>query len=214
MKVAVLCEFSGIVRDAFIKRGHDAVSCDLEPTERPGPHIQGDCRDYDWTGYDLIIAHPPCTYLSWAGRAWWNRPGRDKKRKTAMEFFMYIYNLPIKKICIENPLGEPIKVFRKYDQKIQPYFFGDSEQKTICLWLKNLHPLIHSEIDDLFFHKTHTTKPKPTRISPNGKKRYYVDCISKGGFGSDKTKKARSRFFPGIANAMAIQWGILEGENI
>ena len=207
MKTAVLCEFSGIVRDAFLAAGHDAISCDLEPSESPGPHIQGDCRNYDWSGYDLIIAHPPCTYLSYAGRAWWDRPGRSEKRKKAMEFFMYIYNLSVEKICIENPMGYPRKVFRKEDQKIQPYFFGDPQQKTTCLWLRGLPPLIHAEQDELFFSKTHTEKPAPNYIDKSGKKRYGIDSISIGGFNSKETKKARSRFFPGIAAAMAAQWG-------
>ena len=114
MKVAVLCEFSGIVRDAFLAQGHDAISCDLEPTEKPGPHIQGDCRNYDWSGYDLVIAHPPCTYLTnVAGAAFKKNPNRIYDRFLAYDFCMHIWFLPVKKMCLENPDrfdGEVIEV--------------------------------------------------------------------------------------------------------
>jgi len=206
MRVAVLCEFSGIVRDAFIRAGHYAISCDLLPTESPGPHIQGDLRDYDWSDYDLIIAHPPCTYLSYAGRAWWYRTGRAEKRKEALALFMYCYNLPRKRICIENPYGYPQEAFRMYDQKIQPYYFGDPAQKTICLWLKELPPLIYAFQDELFMGKTAVEKPILGRW-PNGKRKNYVDI--QNNWDREECRKNRSRFFPGIAVAMADQWGRL-----
>lgn len=207
MKVAVLCEFSGIVRDAFIARGHDAVSCDIEPTERPGPHIQGDCRDYDWSGYDLVIAHPPCTYLSSVGnRAMKENPARIIDRQKALAFFLWCYYLPVKYICVENPVGYVNSHFKKPDQIIQPYFFGDSEMKTTCLWLRGLPPLIHAEQDELFFNRTAIRKPAPKYQHKNGKKKgqnvYFVESL-----GGDA--KARSRTFPGIAQAMAEQWGNL-----
>lgn len=204
MRVAVLCEFSGIVRDAFINQGHDAISCDLEPTERPGPHIQGDCRQYDWSGYDLIIAHPPCTYLSSVGNGWMKvKPKRKQKRFEAFDFFLWCYYLSVEKVCVENPKGYINSHFKKPDQIIQPYFWGDSEMKTTCLWLRGLPPLIHAEQDELFLKKTHTEKPEPKYQLKQGKKKgqnvYFVESL--GG-----NSKARSRTFPGIAKAMSIQW--------
>lgn len=204
LRVLVACEFSGIVRDAFIERGHDAMSCDLLPTERPGPHYQGDVFDVIYDGWDMIIAHPPCTYLSYAGIAYWDRPGRDKKREEAMKFFMDLYDAPIKKIAIENPVGWPNTVFRKPDQIIKPYYYGESEQKNICLWLRGLPLLEHHKEDNLFAKKTHVPKPEPKYIDKSGKPRYFTDAIS--GLGKN-AKKDRSRFFHGIASAMADQWG-------
>ena len=207
MKVAILCEFSGIVRDAFIARGHDAISCDLLPGEKPGPHIQGDCRDYDWSGYDLIIAHPPCTYLSTVGnRAMKENPDRIYDRYEAFDFFLWCYFLPVEKICVENPTGYINSHFRKPDQIIHPYFFGDHEMKRTCLWLHGLPPLIHSPESDLFFPKTHTKKPEPyyqiQGKKCNGKNIYFTESLR-------SNSRARSKTFPGIARAMAGQWGEL-----
>ena len=214
MKVAILCEFSGIVRDSFINHGHDAISCNLLPTERLGPHIQGDCRFYDWSGYDLIIAHPPCQYLSCvANRAMKeDRNGQRKiKRYLAFDFFMWCYYLPVKMVCVENPKGYVNSHFRKPDQIIQPYFFGDPEMKTTCLWLRKLPPLIHSEKNDLFFKRTHCKKPEPKYILRNGKKKgqkvYFTE--SHPGNNDIEASKNRSKTFPGIGDAMAEQWGIL-----
>lgn len=181
MKVAVLCEFSGIVRDAFLARGHDAISCDLEPTERPGPHIQGDLRDYDWYGYDLIIAHPPCRYLAVCGNRWMkNNPERMKKRIEAIQFVSYIMKLPVKRKAIENPRSVISSYIRKPDQIIQPWMFGHGEKKSICLWLENL-PLL-----------------EPTNIVDGRQERIFRNL---------RKSKDRSRFFIGIASAMAEQWG-------
>lgn len=208
MKVAVLCEFSGIVRDAFIEKGHDVISCDLEHTERHGPHIQGNCQDYDWYGYDLIIAHPPCTYLSVvSNRAMKeDKTGQRKiKRFEAFDFFMWCYYLPVKRVCVENPAGYINSHFRKPDQIIHPWMFGDSVMKRTCLWLRELSPLIHAETDELFFKKTHVKKPDPIYVLKNGKKKgqkvHFVE--------SNPGKKARSRSFEGIARAMADQWSNL-----
>jgi len=208
VKVAVLCEFSGIVRDAFIRRGHDAISCDILPTEKPGPHIQGDLFDYDWTGYDLIVAHPPCTYLTVTGNKWFkpefrNRfPDRGRQRNDAIEFFMKIIKIPCNKMAVENPVGIMSTVYRKPDQIIQPYFFGDAAQKTTCLWLRNLPPLFHCKDDDLFYKKTHVDKGEFI-ITKSGKKlaKWYYDCAK------EKNRASlRSATFPGIAEAMAEQW--------
>ena len=206
MKVLIACEFSGIVRDAFIAQGHDAMSCDLLPTEKPGPHYQGDIFDIINEGWDMMVAHPPCTYLSYAGIKYWNRKGREEKRQAAINFFMNLYNSAIPRIAIENPVGYPNTIFRKPDQIIKPYYFGESEQKNICLWLKGLPKLIHIKEADWFADKTHVEKPKPKYIDKSGRPRYFTDSISNW---SKNAKHERSRFFPGIAAAMAEQWGNL-----
>src|SRR5438132_942736 len=134
MKVLIACEFSGVVRDAFAAKGHIAWSCDLLPSERPGNHIQGDVLDILGDGWDLLIGCPPCTYLSYVGKRHWNKPGRAELREDAMRFFLALANSSIDKIAIENPLGYPSKVFRKPDQTIHPYYFGEPVQKRTCLW--------------------------------------------------------------------------------
>lgn len=195
MKVLVACEFSGIVRDAFIRKDHDAVSCDFLPTEVPGPHYQGNVMDIINDGWDLMIAHPPCTYLAYSGNRWWNLPGREQKREDAMNFFINLYNSNIEKIAIENPHGIPRVKFRKPDQEIHPWYFGDGEMKRILLWLKNLEPLKY----DISIYQ----KPKPDYIRNDGNKQYYCAKVA-----SHKERaKLRSRFWQGIADAMADQWG-------
>ncbi len=207
MKVLVACEFSEIVREAFKKRGHDAWSCDLLPTEIPGQHIQGDVLKILNDGWDLMIAHPPCTYLSYVGMRHWYKIGRKEKRKAAMRFFLQLINAPIEKICVENPLGYPAQVYRAPDQIIQPYYFGESFQKRTCLWLKNLPPLVYRLEDELFGKKTSTDKPQPLYICKGekckGKKIHWVEGIK----GVKNRSKERSKTFQGIANAMAEQWG-------
>ena len=141
MRVLVACEFSGIVREAFAERGHDAWSCDLLPTEIPGNHIQGDVLEILDQGWDMMIAHPPCTYLSYAAMGVWDKPGRMEKRQEAIGFVKSLWNSGIPRIAIENPLGELIK-WRQCDQIINPFDFGEPKRKRILLWLKNLPPLI------------------------------------------------------------------------
>lgn len=183
MRVAVLCEFSGVVRDAFLRRGHDAISCDLLPTESPGPHIQGDLRDYDWSGYDLVIAHPPCTHLSSSGARWFEEKRRDGRQAQAVEFFMACVNLPVPRIAVENPVGIMSSQYRKPNQIIQPWQFGHPETKATCLWLKGLPKLTPTEIVDGRLAKCHREPPGPDRW------------------------KIRSLTYTGIAEAMAEQWG-------
>lgn len=195
MKVLVACEYSGTTRDAFLKKGHDAWSCDILPTDVPGPHYQKDVMEVIKYGWDLMIAHPPCTYLSYAGIGHWNAPGRKEKRDEAYRFFMSLYNAPINKVCVENPKGLPMTIFRKPNQIVNPSDFGESQLKMTCLWLKGLPPLFLTGMMD---------KPKPIYIDKKGKKRYFTDAIS--GFSKDAQKK-RSKSFQGIANAMAEQWG-------
>lgn len=139
MKVLVGCEFSGIVRDAFLERGHDAISCDLKPSKRPGSHYQGDVRDIINDGWDLAIFHPPCTHLAVSGARWFYK--KQKEQKQALEFVRELMNADIPKIAIENPVSIISTRIRKPDQVVQPYMFGDPHTKTTCLWLKNL-PLL------------------------------------------------------------------------
>jgi hypothetical protein len=201
MKVLVACEYSGTVRDAFIARGHDAMSCDLLPTDRPGPHYQGDVFDIINDGWDLMIAHPPCTYLTYAATKHWNNPGRAELRQEAYDFFMKLVNADIPRIAVENPVGWVNTIYRKPDQIIHPYYWGDAFQKRTCLWLKNL-PL-------LTWDQEKAIKPEPMYICQGekckGKKIGWCEGV-RGSKNGDRWK-IRSTTFQGIANAMAAQWG-------
>jgi len=189
MKVLVACEFSGIVSEAFKRKGHNVWSCDLLATEKSGNHIQGDVLEILNDGWDLMIAHPPCTYISNMSNCRIKETGRMQKRIEGMEFFMKLINAPINKIAVENPRGLPNRTYRKADQIIQPYQFGHSVSKATCLWLKNLPLLLPTNIVD-FERKW------------DGKRwRTWVDTTSK------HTSKHRSITFHGIADAMASQWG-------
>lgn len=199
MRVLVACEYSGIVRDAFIKRGHDAVSCDILPTERPGPHVQGDVTPMLAQKWDLVIAHPPCTFLSYAAMRVWNKPGRQEKREAAMKFFLqFVGSAPM--VCIENPLGYAGKAYRKYDQVIHPYYFGEPVQKRTCLWLENL-PLLKPT--------AMLPKPEPLYFCQGKKRKGKPIHWCEGNRGLGPRAKARSKTFQGIADAMADQWGAL-----
>lgn len=224
MRVLVACEFSGIAREAFKDKGHDAWSCDLLPTERPGQHIQADVLSIIDDGWDLMIAHPPCTYLTNAGIGYFNieRYGQKAidrwyKRIEAFEFFIKLTNAPIKKICIENPVGFVNTAYRKPNQIIHPYYFGDGDMKRTCLWLKNLSNLEYRLQDDLFGVRTATDKPKalytherkPSKHYNGGevKKRYFTDAKQLVNGNKIVAGHERSRTFLGIAQAMADQWG-------
>ena len=198
MKILVACEYSGTVRDAFIRGGHEAMSCDLLPTDAPGPHYQGDVMDIIKDGWDLMIAHPPCTYLSVSGMHWTTRGLRDPKlTEDALEFVRQLMAAPIPSIALENPVSVISSRIRKPDQIITPYQFGHDASKKTCLWLKGL-PLL-----------------RPTQfIEPrivNGKPRWGNKTDS----GQNKLPpsadrwKIRSETYTGIANAMADQWGSL-----
>ena len=181
MKILIACEFSGIVRDAFIEEGHDAISCDLLPTERPGPHYQGDVMDILGDGFDLMIAHPPCTHLAVSGARWFK--DKQEEQATALEFVRMLLNAPIKKIALENPISVISSRIRKPDQIIQPWQYGHGETKATCLWLKNLPLLIPTDIVEGRDARVHKMSPGPNRW------------------------KERARTLPGIAQAMAQQWG-------
>jgi len=180
MKVLIACEFSGIVRDAFIARGHDAISCDLLPSERPGPHYQGDVRDILADGWDLMVAHPPCTHLAISGARWFK--DKQAEQAEALEFVRTLLVAPIPKIALENPVSIISSRIRKPDQIIQPWQHGHGEVKRTCLWLKNLPLLVPTNIVEGREARVHRMPPGPDRW------------------------RERSRTFPGIAAAMAEQW--------
>lgn len=181
MRVLVACEFSGIVREAFRRRGHDAWSCDILETETPGNHITADVRFILSSGWDLMIAHPPCTHLAVSGSRWF----KDKadEQQDALDFVSRLMCAPIEKIAIENPISVISSKIRKPDQIIQPWQFGHGETKATCLWLKNLPKLTHTHTVDGREARVHKCPPGPDRW------------------------KQRSRTYQGIADAMAEQWG-------
>lgn len=209
LRALIACEYSGIVRTAFEQKGWDAVSCDLLPTEIPGNHYQGDVMDIINHGWDLMIAFPPCTYLTYAGMKDWQKIERVIKRIEAADFFMKLYCADISHICVENPRGIMYKIFRKPDQEIHPYYFGDNDMKRTGLWLKNLPKLIYHLQPDLFNpHVKPKKKPEPIEIqlckkTNKMKKRYRSDSVSTKYF---MNGHERSRFFPSVAKAMADQW--------
>jgi site-specific DNA-cytosine methylase len=199
MRVLVACEYSGAVRDEFIKLGHDAMSCDLLPTDVPGPHYQGDVFDIINDGWDLMIAFPPCTHLALSGAPHFEKKRKDGRQQEALEFVKALMLVPIDKIAIENPLGIISSNIRPHDQIIQPYEFGDPFQKSTCLWLKNLPKLTPTKIVNKGEFKEWIDKK-------TGKKKrqpmWFFDALNKG----DQRWKIRSQTFPGIAKAMADQW--------
>jgi site-specific DNA-cytosine methylase len=184
MKVLVACEYSGRVRDAFTKLGHDATSCDLLDTDTPGKHYKGDVLDIINDGWDLMIAHPPCTHLAVSGARWFKE--KAKEQEEALEFVRVLLNAPIKRIALENPISVISSKIRKPDQIIQPWQFGHGETKATCLWLKNLPKLVPTNIVEGREAKVHKMPPSPDRW------------------------KLRSTTYQGIADAMAQQWGILQ----
>lgn len=207
--VLIACEYSGIVRTAFEQIGWSAVSCDLLPTEMPGNHYQGDVMDIINDSWDLMIAFPPCTYLTYAGMRDWQKIERVKERIKAADFFMKLYNADIPHICVENPRGIMYKIFRQPDQEIHPYYFGDNDMKRTGLWLKNLPVLKYQLQPDLFNPSIKPKhKPEPIQVQirkKTGRKvnRYRSDATNTKHF---MNGQERSRFFPSIAKAMAEQW--------
>ena len=198
LKVLVACEYSGKVRDAFVKQGHAAMSCDLLESEAPGLHYKGDVRDILDRGWDLMVAHPPCTYLSVSGMHWTVRGLRDPQlTEDALAFVQVLMNAPIHRIAIENPVSVISSRIRKPDQIVTPYQFGHDASKKTCLWLKNLPQLRPTDL-------------VPPRIV-NGKKRWgnQTDNGQNKLPPIDDRWKIRSETFQGIADAMAIQWGSL-----
>jgi hypothetical protein len=181
-RVIVICEFSGIVRDAFIRKGHEAMSCDLLPTEVPGPHIQADATTLDLSSYDLAICHPPCTYLTIAANRYWGDPDWRERQERALNFVRWCLSLPMA-VCVENPVGAIGTHIRKADQIIHPWMFGVGEKKQTCLWLKGLPKLESTVVSGGDYSRLLALSP------------------------SDERWKDRSRTYVAIAEAMASQWG-------
>jgi len=184
MKILIACEYSGIVRDAFIAKGHTAISCDILPSESDkGEHYQGDVNDILMAGWDMIIAFPPCTHLAVSGARWFPEKQKDYRQQKAIVFFLQLALAPVKKIAVENPIGIMSTIWRKPDQIIQPWQFGHGETKATCLWLKGLPKLYPTDIVDGRENRIHRMPPSKDRA------------------------KLRSKTFKGIAEAMASQWG-------
>ena len=197
MKILIACEFSGIVREAFRKKGHDVWSCDLLPSEIPGQHYQGDVFEIINNGWDMMIGFPPCTFITvTANRAFLNNPERWKKRLYAMNFVYRLMNADIEKICIENPVGVISSHIRKPDQYIQPYEHGHIDSKKTGLWIKNL-PLIKP---------TNIVEPEWVYPASGSGKRMSKTHANNPSTNSNKNAMLRSKTYQGIANAMAEQW--------
>lgn len=182
MRVLIACEYSGTVRDAFLRQGHDAISCDLLPTDSPGPHYQGDVFDIIGDGFDLMIAHPPCTHLAVSGARHFAAKRADGRQQEGIDFFMRLAQADIPRIAVENPVCIMSRIWRKPDQIIQPWQFGHGETKATCLWLKGLPKLIPTEIVSGRADRIHRLPPSVDRW------------------------KLRSTTYQGIANAIAEQW--------
>jgi hypothetical protein len=213
MKVLVACEYSGVVRDAFINKGHEAVSCDLLPCESDlGEHYQGDVTDILYDGWDMMIAHPPCTYLSVSGARWYYHPedkhlpyeerrphpmhlNRRQLQQEALDFVQLLLDAPIEKIAVENPISVISSRIKKPTQIIQPYEYGHPTSKSTCLWLKNLEPLQPTDIVEPIWINVSDGK----RMS-----KFHYDTYT---LPKEERGKIRSATFPGIAKAMADQWG-------
>ena len=194
MNVLIACEESGVVRDAFIAKGHNAISCDVLPSLSPGPHLQCDIREVNLEAFDLMIAFPPCTHLASSGARWFS--SKVKEQAEAVDFVLWLANAPIEKIAIENPVGVLSTKMRKPDQIIQPYQFGHRARKTTCLWLKNLPLLVPTSVVE---QGEQVTFPSGKRMP-----KWYSDAWH---LPAEERARVRSRTFEGIAKAMAEQWG-------
>lgn len=222
MRVGVLCEFSGRVRDAFIRRGHDAVSCDVLPSEAPGAHRLGDCLSFDWSGFDLPICFPPCTHLAVSGARYFAQKRADGRQADAIRFVMRLATLPCPRIAIENAVGVLSTLWRKPDQIIQPYQFGHPESKRTCLWLKGIPNLVPTQIVEPTWFKnpdgSDYRDAKGKRYSPThylmgrgqvARWQNQTPSGQNGVPGGRHQARIRSLTYPGIADAMADQWGNL-----
>jgi hypothetical protein len=189
MRVLVACEFTGTVRRAFRELGHEAWSCDILPAEDGGPHIQGDVRQVLGDGWDLMVAHPPCTHLAVSGARHFHR--KQVEQAEALEFVQTLMDAPIPRIALENPVSVISSRIRKPDQIIQPYQFGHPESKKTCLWLKGLNPLQPTAVMQMRGRWENQTPSGQNKLGP-----------------SPDRWKIRSKTYPGIAHAMATQWGV------
>lgn len=218
MRVLVACEESQTVCKAFRERGHEAFSCDVQECSggRPEWHIQDDVLSHLNDGWDMMIAFPPCTYLCTAGQACKTRDNiwdeREAKSALAIDFVKTLYYSAIRKVAIENPVGILSSRWRKPNQIIEPFFFGDQERKPTCLWLKNLQRL-NGHFDVAVNRGAY--EPKPTHVYPSGRKEYFGQRVGNQYRNSPDRGKMKSKTFPGIASAMAEQWGgTIQNQNV
>lgn len=184
-RVLVACEFSGVVRDAFIRHGCDAVSCDLLPSELPGPHYQGDVRNILYESWDLLVAFPPCTDLCISGARWFEAKIADGRQAKALQLVWLLLSAPVSRKAVENPVGVISTMIRRPDQTFQPWQFGHGECKRTCLWLYGLPPLCPTRLVAGRVERVHMMAPGPDRA------------------------RERSRTYAGVAEAMAAQWSVL-----
>jgi len=203
MKVLVACEHSGTVRDAFRALGHDAISCDLLPTDTPGPHYQGDVNDILSHRWDMVLAFPPCTHLAVSGAKHFEAKRADGRQQEGIDFFMLFTRLDCPRVVIENPVGIMSTHYRKPHQIIQPWQFGDPFTKTTCLWLKGLQKLVPTNVVEK--GERHVTK------SGKSLPKWYNDALS---LPLAQRAIVRNKTFQGIANAMAQQWGTDEQKRL
>lgn len=215
MKFLIACEESGAVRDRLTAAGHDAMSCDLKDSRTEGKHYKGDIRDILYTGWaDCLIGFPPCTHLAVSGAKHFPEKIADGRQQQGIDFFMTLVNAPIKHKALENPICIMSTVYRKPDQIIQPYYFGDPYKKTTCLWLFDLPPLYHNATATMFdpvvthveqgeFYEFTEKKTGKTKKMPL----WYAQAKGFAGGKAGDFSEMRSKTFPGIAQAMAMQWG-------
>lgn len=211
IRILIACEESDEVRGRFEQMGFDAWSCDLQENRNPNAkHYQGSVFDIINDNWDAMIAFPPCTHLAVSGARHFEQKRKDGRQQQGIDFFLEIAKAKIKHIAIENPVGIMSKIYMPPTQVLQPYYFGDKAQKTTCLWLKNLPPLYHNSMPNLFDDVvTHTSKGEMIEfISKKGVKKrqpkWYADALK---LDADERSKVRSKTFPGIAQAMSSQWG-------
>ena len=211
MKILLACEESQAVTIEFRKLGFEAFSCDIQDQSGGFPewHIKGDVLEVINQGWDVMIAFPPCTHLAVSGAAWFEQKRKDGRQQQGIKFFKEMVNAPIKHIAIENPIGIMSKEYRKPDQIIHPYYFGDATSTATCLWLKNLPLLYHNREIDLFNDNSTWVKPKFTEFycKKTGKMKRYSTTADRWYKNAEERSRERSKTFPGIANAMATQWG-------
>lgn len=209
-KILVACEESQAVTIELRKLGIEAFSCDIQKESGGHPewHIQGDVFEIINQGWDCMIAFPPCTHLAVSGAAWFEQKRKDGRQQQGIDFFMQIVNANIKHIAVENPIGIMSKLYRKPDQIVHPYYFGDATSKATCLWLKNLPLLNHSKESDLFNEGGTWVEPKFTKFTcKDGKVKNFSTTADRWYKDAEERSRERSKTFPGIAKAMATQWG-------
>lgn len=218
MRVMIACEYSGRVRDAFIARGHSAMSCDILPSDAPGPHYQGDVRDVLGDGWDLVVAHPPCTYLSVSGMHWTKRGLRDPKlTEDALDFVRLLLDAPCQRVAVENPVSVISSRIRRPDQIVQPWMFGHDASKATCLWLRGLPKLVPTDVVEPRLVCCGVELPpgvgKRGCANCNGDKEARPRWGNQTASGQNRLGpspdrwKIRSATYEGIAAAMAAQWG-------